>query len=47
MGKSFWRIEFLIMLGGNGVQAMIEDFNIIGNISYFEGLHPCLLFPNP
>ena len=47
MGKSFWRIEFLIMLGGNGVQEMIEDFNMVGDIRYFEGLHPCFIFFNP
>ncbi len=45
--KSFWRIEFAIMLGGNGVQAMRETFNLVGNISYFEGLKPCFLFFNP
>ena len=45
--ESFWRIEFSIMLGGDGVQEIRAAFNLVGNISYFEGLHPCLLFPNP
>jgi len=45
--KSFWCIEFAIMLGGNGVQEMRETFNLVGNISYFEGLNPCFLFFNP
>ena len=45
--KSFWCIEFLIILGGNEVQEMRETFNLVGNISYFEGLKPCFLFFNP
>ena len=45
--KSFWCIEFAIMLGGNGVQEMRAAFNLVGNISYFEGLNPCFLFFNP
>ena len=45
--KSFWRIEFLIMLGGNGVQEMRETFNLVGDIRYFKGLNPCFLFFNP
>jgi len=35
------------MLGGNGMQEMRETFNLVGNISYFEGLKPCFLFFNP
>ena len=45
--KSFWRIEFAIMLGGNGMQEMRETFNLVGNITSFEGLNPCFIFFNP
>ena len=43
--KSFWCIEFVIMLGGNGVQEMRETFNLVGNVNYVCRVAPLFFFP--
>ena len=42
--KSFWWIEFAIMLGGNGVQEMRETFNLVGNVNYVCRVAPLFAF---
>jgi hypothetical protein len=43
--KSFWRIEFSIMALNNGEQEVREAFSLKDPVSYFDGFHSYLLYP--
>jgi len=45
--KPSWRIEFLLMPLEKGIHELREAFNIADTVSYFDGLHSYLLYPQP
>jgi len=45
--EPFWRIEFSIMALHNGRQEIREAFSLKDRMSYFDGFHSYLLYPEP
>ena len=45
--KSFWRIEFSIIPLNYGRHEVREAFSLKDSVSYFDGFHSYLLYPNP
>jgi 4-amino-4-deoxy-L-arabinose transferase-like glycosyltransferase len=43
--ESFWRIEFSIMALNNGEQQVREALSLKDTVSYFDGFHTYLLYP--
>jgi hypothetical protein len=44
--EPFWRIEFSIMALSNGRQEIREAFSLKDRVSYFDGFHSYLLYPD-
>jgi len=43
--EAFWRIEFSIMALNNEKQEVKEAFSLKDRVSYFDGFHSYLLYP--